>query len=207
MRLSRLLLVLVLAGLAIVLFREAQATYRQEDADPSRIVLLFGALVIVGAAGGVLIVVTVLPLLGDALGNVFFQPNQAPPPSPHAGALAAMARGDYPAAIEAFRAAFEADPQDTCAVSEMVRIYCEKLRAPAPAAELLERTLAMREWPPDQSTFLRMRLAEVRWKHEHDARAAREILLGIIADYPATPHAANATHKLQEIGREIALEG
>jgi tetratricopeptide (TPR) repeat protein len=154
-----------------------------------------------------MIVSTVLPLIGDAIGDTFFQPNHTPDKSPHAGAFAAMAKGEYGKAIEAFRAAWDTNPDDTYALSEMARVYCDKFGDHDSAAEVFESAIVAREWTSDQSAFLRLRLAEVRWEHQHNAEAAREVLIGIIGDYPGTNHAATATHQLHEIERQIAMEG
>lgn len=204
-RLSGSVLFLALGYLGFVLFEEASGAYRAEAVDQNRVLLLFISLVLVGLLMGVVTALALVPAVGEWLGNFFFNPDRRIEPSPHAAALVALARGDFPEAIAAYARAFEANPHDTHALSEMARIYCEKLGEPASAADILEQALDA-EWPPDEAAFLTQRLAEVCWSYQHDARRARELLLHIIETFPGTRQSANATHRLQEIERKLATE-
>jgi tetratricopeptide (TPR) repeat protein len=204
--LPRILLLLGLAWLTFVLFHEARIANQQPDVDASRVVLLFGSVVLIGGVAGVLFVLMVMPSIGDAIGNFFFQPNQQAARDPHADAQAALARGDYAAAIDEYRNALKSEPQDTLAYSEIAKISCEHLADPATAAQALEQALE-REWTPDDAAFLSTRLVDVYWQHQRDGRSARAMLLQIIESLPNTRHAANAQHRLHEIEQQIALEG
>lgn len=204
--LPRLLLFAGLAWLAFVLFREARAVNNAPDVDATRVIMLFGGVILVGGAAGILFVLMVMPAIGDAVGNFFFQPSQPVEKGPHDHALAAMARGDYEDAIEAYRRALEKDPADPLAYSEIAKISCEHLADAAGAAAILEAAL-QREWPPDDAAFLSTRLADVYWQHQRDAARARALLLQIIESLPGSRHASNAEHKLKEIEQQIALEG
>lgn len=205
MRFLRPLLFLALVWLTLLIFIEAQEEYRREKPDQSKLVLYFGSLVLVGGVAGVAFVKIVLPMLGDALGNVFFNPNQQIEKSPHADAVAAMARGDYQEAVHAYLKAFEANPRDTHALSEAAKIECEQLANPDAGASILEQALG-RDWVPEEAAFLTSRLVDVYWKYGHKVREARALLLQIIETMPGTKHAANAQHKLQEIERQLATE-
>jgi tetratricopeptide (TPR) repeat protein len=202
----RFLLFLGLAWLTFVLFSEARVVNRQPDVDASKVVLLFGSVVLVGGLTGVLFVLMVMPSIGDAVGNFFFQPNQQATRDPHADAQAALARGDYAEAIEQYRNVLASDPSDTLAYSEIAKISCEHLADPAIAAQTLEQALKQ-EWSPDDAAFLSNRLADIYWEHQRDARNARMMLLQIIESLPNTRHAANAQHRLSVIDQQIALEG
>ena len=204
--LPRLLIFLGLLWLTFVLFREAQAANNKPDADASRLVLLFGGVVLVGGAAGILFVLMVMPQIGDAIGNFFFQPNQQIEKDPHSAAQSALARGDHEAAIEEYRQILENDPTDTLAYSELAKISCEHFEDPADAAETLEQALE-REWPPEDAAFLSSRLVDVYWKFQRDARSARALLMQIIETMPGTRHAANAEHRLREIEQQLELEG
>jgi tetratricopeptide (TPR) repeat protein len=197
----RLLLFAALGWLAFILFQEAQAVNAAPDGDPSKIVLLFGAVVLVGGLAGVLFVIMVMPSIGDAIGNFFFQPNQTSTPDPHAHAQSAMARGDYAEAIEEYQKAIGHEPDDLLAYSEIAKIYCDHLGDSAAAAETLEEAM-QREWAPDDAAFLTSRLAEIYWRHQHDAARARELLQQLIDVLPGTRHAANAQHRLHEIEQQ-----
>lgn len=205
MRLVRVLILLALVWVCVVLFTDARAQMKKPEPDQSKVVLYFGAVVLLGGVAGVLVVTQALPALGDAIGNLFFSPNERIEKAPHADAMAAMARGDYEAAVQGYLSAFEKDPHDTLALSEMAKIECEHLHDPAAAADLLEQALE-REWTPEDAAFLTTRLVDVYWKYQHNARDARSLLMQIIESMAGTKHAANAQHKLQEIERALALE-
>ena len=205
-RLLRILLFVGLLTITVMLFLQAQAANRAESVDASKIVMLFVSVVIVGGATAVLFVVTVMPSIGDAIGNLFFQPNEQVERDPHADAQAALARGDHAAAVEEYRKLIEADPTDILSYSEVAKITCENLEDPPAAAQLLEEAL-QREWSPDDAAFLTSRLVDVYWKHQHDARSARALLLQVIEAMPGTRHAANAEHRLREIEQQLSLEG
>jgi len=173
---------------------------------PSKVILLFIGVLFGGAVGAGLVVSVALPWLGDGVGNFFFNPNEKAEPHPHSRALAATARGDYAAAVAEYRKISAEVPEDTMAVSEASRLCCEKLHDPEAAAALLEEALA-RDWLPEDAAFLSLRLADVYWTHQHDAGRAREMLLQVMNLLPGTKHAANAGHKLQELERQVAMEG
>ncbi len=204
--LPRLALFLFLAGLTFYLFHHARVEMGKEEADMGKVVGYFCGVVLIGVTSGILFVVMVMPMLGDVLGNLFFQPNEQIEKNPHADALGAVARGEYAEAVEEYRKVVENDPTDTLAYSEIAKISCEHLDDPAGAAETLETAL-QQEWPPDDAAFLSARLVDVYWNHQHDARSARAMLLQIIEAMPGTRHSANAQHKLKEIEEQIALEG
>ncbi len=205
MRLVRILILLALVYLCYILFVEARVQMDKPEPDWSKFTLYFGGVVLVGGAAGVIIVTVVLPSVGDAIGGLFFSPNQKIEKAPHFDAMAAIARGDYEAAVAEYLKAFEKDPHDTLALSEVAKIECEHLGDPATAADVLEQALG-REWTREDAAFLSSRLADVYWKYQHNARDARSLLMQIIETMPNTKHSANAQHKLQEIERALALE-
>jgi len=204
--LPRLLLFLGLAYLAFVLFHEARLAKAHPDVDPSKVVLLFAGFILIGGSAAIIVVVMVMPRIGDAVGNFFFQPNQEIEKDPHSSAQAALARGDYAAAVEEYRQILQMDPNDTLSYSEIAKISCEHLDDVAGAQSMLEEAL-QREWAPNDAAFLSARLVDVYWKFQHDARSARALLVQIIESMPGTRHAANAEHRLKEIEHQLALEG
>jgi tetratricopeptide (TPR) repeat protein len=202
----RLLIFLGLVYLSFVLFHEARITSNKEDTDPSKLFMLFGGVILFGGSAAVLLVAMVMPRVGDAIGNLFFSPSQEIEKDPHSAAQAALARGDYAAAVEEYKQMVENDPTDTLSYSEIAKISCEHLDDAAGAAEILEHAL-QREWAPDDAAFLSARLVDVYWKFQHDAKGARGLLMQIIENLPGTRHAANAEHRLKEIEQQLALEG
>ncbi len=203
--LPRLLLFVGLTALTLYLFHQAQVITSQPDVDTSRVVMLFGSVVIVGGAAGILFVLMVLPRVGDMIGNFFFQPDVQIEKNPHSSAMAALARGDFAGAVEEYRQIVQDNPADTHAYSEIAKISCEHLEDPAGAAQVLEDAL-QHEWPPEDAAFLSSRLVDVYWKFQHDARSARALLLQIVETMPGSRHAANAEHRLREIEQQLALE-
>jgi outer membrane protein assembly factor BamD (BamD/ComL family) len=205
MRFLRPLLGLALVWLTVVIFLEARTEMKKEHSDGGKAVLYFGGVVLAGGAAAVLLVTAILPTVGDAIGSVFFNPDEKVEKSPHAGALTAIARGDYETAVQEYLTAFGNDPHDTMALSEIVRLECEHLDNPDAAADMLEQALE-REWTQEDAAFLTVRLVDVYWKYQHKVREARALLMQIIETMPGTRHAANAQHKLQEIERQLAME-
>jgi tetratricopeptide (TPR) repeat protein len=204
--LPRLLLFLGLGYLTFVLFHEASLARKNPDIDPSKVVLLFAATVLIGGSAAIIVVSMLLPTLGDAVGNFFFQPNEEVEKDPHSTAQAALARGDYEGAVAEYKEILASDPTDTLSYSEIAKIACEHLDDAAGAAAVLEEGL-QREWAPDDAAFLTSRLVDVYWKYQRDIRGARALLIKIMESMPGTRHAANAEHKLKEIEQQIALEG
>jgi len=204
--LPRLLIFLGLAYLCFVLFHEARIASKNPDIDPSKVVMLFAGTVLIGGTAAILVVVMIMPRIGDAVGNFFFQPNQEVEKDPHSSAAAALARGDYAAAVEAYREVIEKDPADTMAYSEIAKISCEHLDDALGASSILEQAL-QREWAPEDVAFLSARLVDIYWKYQHDARSARALLMQIIESMPGTRHASNAEHRLRDLEQQIALEG
>ena len=204
---SGILIAAAFAYLGVILFHEAHVAMavEPEHVDQSRIVMLFGALVLTGLVAGGVLVSLFLPALGDWVGNFFFNPNERVEKAPHADALAAVARGDYERAVAEYRKCVESDENDTHALSEMVHLYCDKLGDPVSAESVIEEALA-KDWAHDDAAFLSNRLAEVYWKYQHDAKRARELLMQVVETFPGTKHSANAQHRLQEIERQLATE-
>src|SRR5438045_1134311 len=125
--LIRLIIVAALSWVGVVLYMDARAYQTEENPDQSKIVLYFAGITLVGAVVGTVVAVSLIPTIGDALGNMFFNPNQEVEKDPHSGAMAKVAQGDYEGAIEEYRKAFEKDPNDTLALSEIAHFYCDKL--------------------------------------------------------------------------------
>jgi tetratricopeptide (TPR) repeat protein len=166
--------------------------------------MLFGGLILVALAAGAFFVVSFLTQIGDAIGNFFFNPNEAIEPNPHSGALAAVARGDYRRAITEYERVLANEPGDTLALSEIARIYCENLHEPEQAVVLLRSALG-RDWKPNDTAFLSMRLAEIFSDHQHDLLQARDVLMRLIESLPGTRFAISAQRRLQEIDRQNTM--
>lgn len=201
----RALLAAALLWLAIVFMRQAQHQQADTAADGSRVILLFTGMVATGLVAAGLIVSSVLPKVGEGVGNMLFNPGEQADEHPHHDAITAMARGDYKKAVHEYQRIIDKDPEDTLAYSEAARILCDKLHDCAGAAALLEGALD-REWAPEDAAFVSLRLADVYWTHLHDAPRARELLLQIMETVPDTKSAATAAHKLHELDRKLMMQ-
>ena len=153
------------------------------------------------AATAVVSCVSLLPLLGEFAGNLMFTPNEKIERSAHHDAMVRLAARDFQGAADEYRTVFEDDPEDLHAASEVVRLYCEKLHNPDPAADFLVEALSYSDRSPESIAFLSERLVDVCWHHQHDGIRARAILSKIAQDMPETREGANALHRLKEIER------
>lgn len=201
---ARLAIVAVLGWLMTVLLRHAHATQSGVSSDPSKMVFYYLGIVGLGLVIGCVVAWSLLPAIGDQVGSYFYNPATEIEKNPHQKAMAKMAGGDFQGAVDEYARVLEKDPADTHAISEMVRIYCDKLHQPEPAAALLEQVIGQEHWSNDQLAFLGERLVDVYWLHQGDALRARAILLQLAEQMPETKHAANALHRLHEIDRAAA---
>lgn len=199
---TRLVIVAALAWLGYILFSDARDYQKVEDADPTKIMLYFGGVILVGVAMGTIVAMSLIPAIGDAMGNFLFNPNEEVEKDPHAGAMAKVAQGDYEGAVEEYRTVVASNPSDTLALSEIAHLYCDRIGNDGAAAEVLESAL-QQEWPPDDSAFLCNRLVDVYWTYQHDGARARALLIQVVETLPDTKHAANAQHRLRDIDHAI----
>lgn len=196
----RIAAVLALCWLVIVLFYEGSQELDAETPNHMRMLLVFGTAVVLGLAGGICVALYVLPAIGEKVGGLFFNPDEEIEKDVHSEAMARIAQGDYEGAVEAYRKVYEDDPTDTLSLSEMAKLYCEKLGDAEAGARVLEEALG-NEWTPKDGAFLAERLVDVRWNYQRDGLAARALLIEIAETMPDTKHAANAQHRLREIER------
>src|SRR5438093_10135262 len=108
------------------------------ESDPTKTVLYFGGVVLVGLAIGGIVATSLVPAIGDWVGSYFFSPDVEAEKDPHAKAMGLVARGDFEGAVEEYRAMFKENPEDTLALMEAARLDSEKLGRPQEAAALIE---------------------------------------------------------------------
>jgi tetratricopeptide (TPR) repeat protein len=126
-------------------------------------------------------------------------------PAIHADARAALARGDFPTAINEYYKVLETHPDDALAYLEVSRTFCDHLEDADAAVATLETALS-REWPQADAALLCMRLVDVYWDFHRDAETARALLVQIKETMPGTPHALSAQRRLHEINEAVALQ-
>lgn len=202
----RFLLLAAFLWLGYVLFADVQAMrdVAPDDPayDPTGIVMRFLGIIALGIGVGVVIATTILPDLGDRIGSFFYDSGEKLERDPHKEAVALVNQGDYVAAVHAYRKIFEKNPDDLHALSEVVRIQCEKLELYDDAVEYLEGFL-QDDLEPERLAFLAERLVDVHWLYKKDSEMAIPVLQQIIEALPETKYAANAYHRIHDIERAV----
>jgi tetratricopeptide (TPR) repeat protein len=204
--LVRSLIVAALVWVGVVLYFDAKNEQEKgEDADKSKVVLLFAGMTLVGAVAGVIAGLALLPAVGDAAGHFLYDPNEKIQKDPHSAAVAKLAQGETEEAAEEYVKVWRDNPHDTLALTEIVHLYCDKLKKFDEAEAILTEAVSM-SLPPEEAGVAAARLADVYWNYQHDAIRAKEMLVQIAETMPNTKFAANAQHKLLEIDRALANE-
>ena len=198
----RLLLLAALLWVGYILYAEAREQGHLDQPDNTKVVLLFGGTIIDGAIVATMLAMWIVPAIGESVGGYFFNPGEKVDKDDHAIAIAKLAQGDPEGAIEHYRDILARDPADTLAISEIARICCRDLEDTARGASTIEQALEA-EWPPQQSSFLANRLADI-YLLQDDPGRAREVLTEVVGAMAGTRYAANAQHRLREIERAIA---
>jgi tetratricopeptide (TPR) repeat protein len=205
---TRFLFLGALAYLGVLLLLEGRKFYLDDalvQADPMKPFVYFGGVLIVGLIMATVISLSLVPAIGDAIGNIFEAPNQPLERDPRSIAQAKVAQGDYQGAMEIYVDIYEQNPRDSHAVCEIAHLYCDRLGQPENAISVLEQSLDC-EHGQEEIATITTRLSEIHWKHFHDAERARNLLIHIAETMPETKYAANAMHRLHEIDRELAKE-
>jgi len=201
----RLIFLASLAWVGVVLFREEQMQAHLASPDSSRVVMLFGGVVVVGIIGAVLIAQMVVPAIGDLVAGFVAGPGKGFEHTRHSDAAALLARGDAEGAISVYEEIVAKDPADAFAVSEIARICCRELDDPARGAAVIEEALR-REWALEKASFLAHRLADV-YLLQDDAGRAREVLLDVVRTMAGTKYAAQAQRRVREMVEDGGAKG
>ena len=202
--LLRLLLIAAFLWVGFLLYHDAKALGKQSDLDPgdqSKVVLLFVGTILDGAIVATMIGFWILPSVGDLIGGFFFNPGTKIEKDPHAQAIARLAQGDPEGAISHYEEILAKDPSDTLALSEIARICCRDLGDTARAAAVITQALD-NEWPPQQSSFLANRLADI-YLLQDSPMLARQVIMQVTEAMPGSKYAANALHRLREIDHAL----
>jgi len=140
---------------------------------------------------------SLLPALGEWAGSIF-NPSTPPEKTPYSEAMAKYVQGDYEGAIEKYHALLEQDPLDTRALTEIARIYSDKLENPAAAAQFLESALES-DRPLEQTAALVMKLSDIYAINMEDPGRAMFVLNQLIQNAPESTQASVASRRLREI--------
>ncbi|MCP5538231.1 MAG: tetratricopeptide repeat protein [Akkermansiaceae bacterium] len=177
------------------------AVFTNNEADPdANAVAQLPALLLAGIYLGVLFVIYVLPAVTHKATSAVLDSNELVETDPLHGARAAYARGDYEEAIEVYRSVADDDPYNRLPWVEIAKIQHDNLEEPATALNTLRTALESHEWPVNDAAYFMGRLAEIYLDDMDDRDSCVTILNQMIELFPETRHAANATHRLREMG-------
>jgi tetratricopeptide (TPR) repeat protein len=197
----RLLFLAILAGIALALLHMAHAQAHVENPDPSKLVAVFGGLVIVGLISALILGSIIVPIIGERIGAFFFNPSTQVEHTRYSDALSKVAQGDPEGAIAIYEQIYRDDPTDTFALSEIARVACRDIHDTARGAAILEQALK-KEWPQEKAAFLAHRLADI-YLLQDDAPRARQMLMTVVENMPDTKFATQAIHRLRELEQTL----
>ncbi len=149
---------------------------------------------------GIVFVIHVLPAIAHRFTHAVYDSAEMVEKDPMHDARAKVAQGDWPGAIEAFRAAAAADPLNRLPYVEIAKIQIDQLEDPAAAVDTLRHAIEGQEWQENDAAYLMFRLAEIYETSLGDHNSAATIMNQVIDQFPETRHSANARHKLREWG-------
>lgn len=164
----------------------------------SNTILVLTYIIVLAVGIGFVVVKWVLPILGDAVGTATFSSSEQLEADPNAHAISLMSQGRYEESLAEFHRLMEERPTDRYPVMESVKLQLGKLHDVDGAVQTL-RVALEQEWPMEDATFFAQRLADLYYDDKRDSASARQIMEQLIADYPNTPAAGHATHRLREI--------
>ena len=145
---------------------------------------------------GLFFVLQVLPSFAQRLTHVVYDSAEMMEHDVMHDARSLLAQGDYEGAIAAFRQAAAADPLNRLPWVEIVKIYKDKLDAPASAVQTIRDALENQEWEVSDAAYFLFRLAELYDEVYQNRAMAVGIMQQVIAEFPGTRHSANASHRL-----------
>lgn len=147
---------------------------------------------------GVLFVVFVLPAWAQGMTQSVYDSGEEIERTSLHEARALVAKGDFEAAIEAFRKAAVEEAPSRVPWLEISKIQNQQFGDWRAAIETLEGAVSRQKWPEDDRAFFLFRLADLYEEEAQDREKAAATLRRVISEIPDTRHAANARHKLGE---------
>lgn len=155
---------------------------------------------------GILFVVHVLPAIVQRFTHAVYDSGEMVDHDVMRDARSFLAQGEYEAAIEEFRNAIVAEPGNRMPWMEIAKIQKDHLDDPQAAIETLGNAIDTVAWPVDDAAYFMFRLAELHEQVNGDHATASALMQQVIELYPNTRHAANANHRLQELGQGAEAE-
>jgi len=149
---------------------------------------------------GMVFVIYALPVLAHKFTHAVYDSGEMVERDVMHDARALYAQGDYEGAVDAYRAAAKADPNNRMPWVEIAKIQRENFEDPDLAIETLRDVLEKYAWSERDAAFFLFRLAEIYDHDKEDRSSAAAILQQVVAQFPETRHSANARHRLHEWG-------
>lgn len=190
--------VVVGCAVAIVLFWLIQHAGTASEGE--RIFTLMAAFIIGAVYLGFLSVIYILPAVTGRITEEAFGSSEAAEEDPYAIAHSKIALGEYGEAIQAFRKAAEADPDNRMPHIEIAKVWNHKLHDPEAAVNYLKSTLESQEWQEKDAATFMFQIASLYHEELENDEASIEILKQVVETFPETRFSANATHRLREMG-------
>lgn len=188
--------------LCIVEFKNYQELDEAQQADG--IIKLILYFIATAVFGGLMFVFYVLPTFGDAVGEAMLSSAEEADADPYLKARGKIAIGDYEAAVAEFREIAKENPEDRMPVSEIVKLYLERLHDPANAELVLENAIRDDHWGPDDASWFIFKLVDLIQIHQPDNQdRVVNLLQKVMRRYPKTRYSANAIHRLREIDPQL----
>lgn len=178
------------------------ATFINTDsADDTSAVTQLPALMLAGTYLGIMFVLYILPAITDKATSAVLDSGEFVERDPLHDARAAYARGDYQDAIGVYRSVMADDPFNRLPWVEIAKIQHDNLEDIPASVDTLREALEANEWPINDAAYFMGRLSDVYLNDLDDQESCLSILTQMIEIFPETRHAANATHKINEIKR------
>lgn len=162
----------------------------------SGLILGFITAGLVGTIG----VAEILPRLAQKMTHAVYDSGEEVETDPLHDARSKVAQGDWEGAIEAFKLAAAANPENRLPWVEISKIQRDHLEDPAAAAQTMRDALVSQAWQENDAAYLLFRLAEIEDADLNDRASAVAAMKQVIEQFPETRHSANARHKLREWG-------
>jgi hypothetical protein len=169
-------------------------------AEGGRILIGIVILIVIAAYGAILFIAHILPSFVHRVTHEFYGSGAEAETDPMHDARSMFAQGDFEGAIEAYRSVAAEQPENRFPWVEIAKIQHDNLEDCDAAIETLRMALESHEWRVNDAAFFMFRLAEIYEVDKLDLTTAVGILQQVVDMFPETRHAANATHRLRELG-------
>ncbi len=166
----------------------------------SKMLVGIALLIVIAGYGGIVFVAYILPTVVNRFTHVFYGSAEEAETDPMHDARALFAQGDFEAAIEAYQEVAREQPENRFPWVEISKIQHDNQEDPDAAIKTLRQALESYEWRVNDAAFFMFRLADLYEVDKQDMPTSMGILQQVAETFPDTRHAANATHRLRELG-------